>query len=238
MSNYQIIPYEQSLPGKINEFDEVDPGVDIGSNKRLPCILVTDTSYSMRGAPIGEVNAGLVLLREVLLKDEIAAESVEASVIRFGGEVQVAHDFALADRFTPPQLQARGGTPMGKAIERAVSMDKERKRYYRAQGLEAYRTWIWLLTDGCPTDSIVRAEQLLRQGEQAGDFLFFAVGTESADFNTLKRLSGERPPVKLNGLDFKGMFEFISASLSQVSRSQPGDQLALPAPQGWGQIVT
>jgi hypothetical protein len=36
--------------------------------------------------------------------------------------------------------------------------------------------------------------------------VFFAVGVEGADFDTLRTISPERPQVKLNGLDFRFLF--------------------------------
>ena len=57
---------------------------------------------------------------------------------------------------------------------------------------------------------------------------------------TLRELS-VRAPIKLRGLKFRELFMWLSNSLSGVSRSQPGDALALPAPDttpsGWAQIA-
>lgn len=48
----------------------------------------------------------------------------------------------------------------------------------------------------------------------------------------------ERPPLMLNGLDFRSMFLWLSDSMVRVSSSTVGgDMVALP-PVGWGQIAT
>lgn len=229
--------YPMTIEAEVPEFSQVDPGIDAGSNKRLPTVVLGDTSWSMRGRPISAVNDGLDVFREELLKDEVAAEVVEAALVTFGGAVEGVQDFTRPDRFDPPRLKAGGGTPMGEAICLAAELVEERRKALEAQGVSLLRPWIWLVTDGKPTDDTRRAEEIIQKGETGGRFLFFAVGTESADFGALRRLS-VRAPVRLNGLDFRGMFEFLSASLSQGSRSRPGDQLRLSSPEGWGTVTT
>jgi len=45
----------------------------------------------------------------------------------------------------------------------------------------------------------------------------------------------ERPPVMLNGLDFRELFVWLSTSMKRVSTGKIGEAVALP-PIGWGQI--
>ena len=149
--------------------------------------------------------------------------------------MQVQTDFTTIQNFIAPHLSTTGDTPMGSAVERAIEMLRERKDIYKSNGISYYRPWIFLMTDGSPTNSITRASQLVREGEASKSFMLFAVGVEGADFNTLKSLS-VREPLKLKGLQFRELFQWLSASLSSVSKSKPGDDVALPnptAPNGW-----
>src|SRR5688572_22328956 len=115
---------------------------------RVPCVLIVDTSTSMQGPRISELNAGLQVYREELLADPLAAKRVEVAIVTFGGRVTRLVDFVTAAHFDPPKLQVIGGTPMGEAINVALDMIEERKNNYRENGIAYYRPWAFLITDG------------------------------------------------------------------------------------------
>ena len=211
--------------------------VEFASNPepRCPLVLLLDVSGSMAGAPIRELNDGLQSLQMDLLGDSLASQRVEVSIITFGGTVQTVTPFVTAAQFFPPTLVTSGDTPMGQAIRSGIEAVTERKKLYRQNGVHFYRPWIFLITDGGPTDSWKTAADQVKAGEQAKAFSFFSVGVESADFDVLSQISTLRVPLKMKGLNYRELFVWLSQSMRSVSQSQLGqeEQVKLASPLGW-----
>ncbi|MGH2545199.1 MAG: vWA domain-containing protein [Ardenticatenaceae bacterium] len=218
---------------------------------RCPVVLLLDTSGSMNGEPIAELNKGLLEFEHALKGDRLASLRVEAAIITFGGKVglvdvagagttpsDAGDAFVTVDSFHPPTLQAGGDTPMGEAARQGLQLLRKRKEIYKQNGVEYYRPWMFLLSDGHPTDrGWEAAADQVKEEEARKGVMFFAVGVENADLQKLARFSGERQPLKLRGLAFQELFNWLSRSLSSVSHSNPGDMAPLP-PVGWAQIDT
>jgi uncharacterized protein YegL len=210
----------------------------INPEPRVASILVLDVSGSMLGTPVSQLNEGIRAYKNELAGDSLASKRVEVCIITFGGQVAVLNDFTTADNFIPPELQAEGDTPMGRAISMAVEKVAERKAEYRSNGVMYYRPWIFLITDGAPTDEWRSAAQRVREGESKKEFSFWAIGVEGADMGILRQIS-VREPLMLRGMQFKELFKWLSNSQQSVSRSTPGDAVPLqnPAtPSGWAEV--
>ncbi len=223
----------EQIPFGTNDF-AVNP------EPRLPCVLLLDVSESMTGKPIHELNEGIRVYQNELLADPLAAKRVEVALVTFGGDVRTVCDFTTAESFSPPKLVTNGTTPMGAAIHQALTMLNLRKRAYRDNGIAYFRPWIFLITDGAPTDEWQSAADKVKQAEETRSVAFFVVGVEGADFGVLKQI-GTRQPLKLQGLRFRDLFQWLSNSQRSVSRSSPGEEHAItlinPAgPGGWASL--
>ena len=224
--------------------------IEIANPQHPHCatVLTLDISGSMHGDKIRQLNDGIAAFRDDVMSDELARKRVETAVVTFGSRVMLAQGFSSMDSFSPSDFKADGSTPMGEAILRSIEVLRERKAAYRRMGTDYYRPWIFLITDGEPTD-MKPGDELWRRvvtevhgGEAAREFLFFGVGVEPADMDVLRRLCPtERPPVQLRPGRFRDMFEWLSRSQRRISASRVGDQLALPpatGPDGWAEIAT
>lgn len=206
---------------------------------RLPVALILDTSSSMFGAPIAELNDGVNLFIEAVRNDDTAKYSAEIAIITFGDLVRVVQDFTTVDQIEPKNLFADGLTPMGQAVEKGVELLENRKKLYREVGVDYYQPWMVLMTDGQPTDYIEGAVQKVQTLLANKKLVIFpiAIGPH-ADLMTLARFTTKnRPPLRLKGLKFREFFEWLSQSVSRVSRSMPGEKVKLPTNIGdWAEI--
>jgi uncharacterized protein YegL len=191
----------------------------------------------MNGDPIKLLNEGIRTFKDELSGDALAARRVEIAIVTFG-PVTVTQPFVTADSFQPSVLHTQGDTPMGAAIERALSMVETRKQEYRAAGVQYYRPWIFLITDGGPTDSWKSAAEKVRVAETEKKVSFFAVGVDGARFDILSQIA-VREPLRLKELRFRDLFVWLSSSLARVSQSQVGQQVPVDnptAPSGWASV--
>lgn len=201
---------------------------------RCPVLLLLDTSGSMAGSRIAELNAGLAEFQADLANDSLAAARCEVAVVTFGPVSEVM-DFTSAHHFIAPHLTAQDLTPLGAAVTHGLNILKRRKELIRQGGVGMYRPWVFLITDGAPTDNWQQAAEEIKRGQQNKAFAFFAVGVEGADITVLRQLS-DSEPLMLSGLKFRELFQWLSASLKSVSQSSPGDKVALPSPKGWAEV--
>jgi uncharacterized protein YegL len=188
----------------------------------------------MQGQPITELNAGLTTFKDELAADALAMKRVEVGIVTFG-PVQIALPFQGAAAFYPPPLTAQGDTPMGAAIKQGLDLIGQRKDEYRVNGISYYRPWVFLITDGGPTDEWQSAAIAVREGEASQKFSFFAIGIQGANMDILKQIS-VREPLHLDGLRFRDLFGWLSSSLRSVSQSTPGTEVPLQSPQGWASV--
>jgi uncharacterized protein YegL len=206
---------------------------------RCPVVLLLDTSGSMSGAPMQQLNAGIATFKQEVSQDSVASLRVEVAIITFG-PVQLIQDFVTIDQFNPPYLNVTGATPMGEAIQLGLNQVESRKATYRNAGIQYYQPWVFLITDGEPTDSWQSAAQQVRQATDAKKITFFAVGVKGANLAILSQIaSPNTPPVMLDGLKFQELFRWLSESMKRVSSSKVGSGMVdLPPISGWTQAGT
>ena len=212
MSNYENL-----------DFDVTNPA------PRCPVILLLDTSSSMEGAPIDELNEGLRQFLRETAADEAASLSVELEVITFDDNASRVIPFTQIGSVdqNPDPLEADGSTAMGAGIRMALHDLKARRKMYRDNGISSYRPWVILMTDGEPNDYNWEeaAEQMRQQGENGKiQYIGIEIGDE-ADHETMCQILPSQPgPVKLRGLRFKQFFRWLTDSLKSVSASAVSEQ--------------
>ena len=82
----------------------------IPSDCHVAAILLVDKSGSMCGAPIAELNQGLVEFGQALQEDQLALGRADISVISFDSSVHIKVGFRPGSEHQAPSLSADGGT--------------------------------------------------------------------------------------------------------------------------------
>lgn len=201
---------------------------------RCPIMLLLDVSNSMEGEPHRQLQTGLQTFVNYLQEDTLSKRRVEVGIITFGDTKLQVWPFQQAIDFVPPKLTLRGTTPMGHALRAGLQAIDERVRQLVDEGRGHYKPWIFLITDGAPTDEWQSAAEQIKIAESQGKIHFFAVGVEDADMEVLNSLSS-RSAKKLAGLDFSKMFRWVSKGLITASHSGTGDTIKMP-PDDWSEL--
>ena len=204
---------------------------------RCPVALVLDTSGSMWGEPIEQLNAGIQLFIDEVKRDDLARWSVDLAVYTAGGSADCIQSFIGAEQiagFAP--LDASGGTPLGQATRMALDDLETRKKSYRDAGVPYYQPWLVLISDGAPDygwqDAARRASTLSAQRK----LVSLPIGVQGADLSVLSQFSN-KPAVALDGLKFRELFQWLSASMARVSASTSSDaSVQLPSMDSWGSV--
>lgn len=204
---------------------------------RCPCMVVLDTSSSMSGAPITQLNEGMQTFLQALNEDEVAACSVEVGVITAGSSVREELPFTSALNIDGCNSFSAGGmTPLGGAVNLALQKLEERKAEYKRAGVPYYQPWLVIISDGEPNDSWQAAAAQAKQLSSQNKLVSLVVGVEGANLATLGEFS-HRPALMLQGLKFNEFFQWLSASMSRVSQSASTTaQVDLPPMDGWASI--
>jgi uncharacterized protein YegL len=218
---------------------EIIPDVEFAdnANERTPCVLVLDCSGSMRGEPIKQLNAGLQALERELKEDIDASSRVQLLIIKAFGkdEVQTSADWVDAMNFVAPVMEAGGLTPLGKAMELALEKIEEQKSLYDSWGITSKRPWIFLISDGEPTDyGWEESAEICRYAQNNKKVVIHAVGTQGANLDKLAKFS-MLPPKRLTGLKFTEFFLWLSRSVSCISKAAPNADFYMDDIKDWNE---
>lgn len=203
--------------------------------KHIACVLLVDTSGSMLGAPIEELNRGLEEFAAALQEDDKAYGCADVCVISFNSTVTTIVPFCPAADFYPTRLNAGGLTAMNEAIITGLDAIEMRKQEYKSVGVDYWRPWIFLLTDGSPTDEALSgdAHQRLQEALRGNKVNFFPMGIGAADIQKLKSYTlnnGSGIVLQANKNNFKEAFVWLSKSMVVASNSSVGTNQITPPP--------
>lgn len=195
--------------------------------RALPIFVLADTSGSMYGEKINELNLALREMLGALKRVDDIRGKFQLCVISFGGEVRVEQSLEDIDKITLKELTASGNTPMGTAFDVVRDMIEDRN----VVSSRSYAPTIVLISDGIPTDCPEELSenkryaewkplQELYSGERSSKSQRLALGIGSdADYEMLKAfIHTDGIPVIKAG-DATGIVKFFRwVTMSTVAR--------------------
>ena len=200
-------------------------GIAAPNEPHMACVLLLDTSDSMKGDPIKSLNRAINDFKEQTLLDDLAKKRVDIAIVEFNSSAQVVREFTPLSLMNTVSLSAGGFTAMGAGINLAIELVKERNQFYASMGTPCYKPWIFMITDGNPTDSIDSARQRILEEESKGahgKLKFWAVGV-GHNYNKEILTSLTKRSIALEEMHFDGIFNWLSESMVTISVSRVGE---------------
>ena len=94
-------------------FGEGAPSIVNPSEHHMACLFLVDTSGSMSGDAIKELNDGLNRFKQQVCEDKTTKDVLDVAIVEFNSFVKVIQPFVPVEYMEPVNLIASGGTNMG-----------------------------------------------------------------------------------------------------------------------------
>lgn len=212
---------------------EAFSAADFGNStkRRLPICFCLDTSGSMLGNPIKQLNMGLSNFVASIKANDDTKSATDIAIITFGSSVEIVMPFGKIKEDGIPEISASTTlTPIGEGILTALELLNARKEGYKEMGIKYYQPWLVVITDGAPQGPNAMANMNLaieacNELEKNDKLVIFNIGVgNSVDFDILKKLSLKREePISVSSNEFGKLFEFLGSSSSSVVSSGMSD---------------
>ena len=207
---------------------------DFGSStrRRLPICFALDTSGSMMGIPIRQLNMGLHNFVASIKANDDTRSSTDIAIVTFGSKVDIVMPFGKISKENGlPEIKASTTlTPIGEGVLTALELLNARKEGYKEMGIKYFQPWLVVITDGAPQgpnamQNMELAIKACNELERDDKLVVFNIGVGSGvDLDCLKRLSVKREePISINSTDFAKLFEFLGSSSSSIVSSGMND---------------
>ena len=201
------------------DFDDDDPlSATSVSKKSLVIFFLIDTSRSMVGKKIGELNTVMEELIPEIRRVGEADTDVKVAVLTFGTQVRWMYsEPILIEDFEWSRLRADGVTNMGEAF-RELSARMSRNSFLNSPSL-SFAPVIFLMTDGYPSDDYKEALEELKQNSwyKFGLKAALGIGSEAND-EMLEEFTGSKDTVvhAYSGGQLAQMIKIIAVTSAQI----------------------
>ena len=200
------------------DFDDDPLGATGVSRKSLVIFFLIDTSGSMRGTKMGELNTVMEELIPEIRKVGEADTEVKVAVLTFSTDVKwmYAEPIAIED-FEWTRLSASGVTSMGAAFKE-LSSRMSRNSFLNSPSL-SFAPVMFLMTDGYPSDEYKEGLEALSKNSwyKFGLKAALGIGNEAND-DMLAEFTGSKDTVvhAYSGNQLAQMIKIVAVTASQI----------------------
>lgn len=182
------------------------------------CVFVLDISRTMRGQRILELNKSLQDFYNIISSDETTSQRLELAVVTFGDSVNVVQSPSLISDIQLPELMADGDMTLVDAVDEAIDIVNNRKKWYKSTGQPYYRPWIILITDGEPNEGmdVSALASKIKKDTSEKKYVFLPIGVDNANMQVLQSIQGQIPAMMLKDARFETFFKWFSDSAFPV----------------------
>ena len=121
------------------------------TKRRLPICFCLDTSGSMMGNPIKQLNMGLSNFIASIKANDDTKAATDIAIVTFGSSVEIVMPFGkIKDEGLPEISASTTLTPIGEGILTSLELLNARKEGYKELGIKYYQPWLVVITDGAP----------------------------------------------------------------------------------------
>ncbi|HPY86020.1 VWA domain-containing protein [Ruminococcus sp. XPD3002] len=215
----KILKENTSAESSILDFDDDDPLSATGvSRKSLVIFFLIDTSGSMKGTKMGELNTVMEELIPEIRRVGEADTEVKVAVLTFATNVKWMYSAPIPiEEFEWARLRADGVTSMGEAF-RELSIRMSRNSFLNSPSL-SFAPVIFLMTDGYPSDDYKEGLKTLKGNSwyKFGLKAALGIGNEAND-DMLAEFTGSKDTVvhAYSGSQLAQMIKIIAVTSSQI----------------------
>ena len=209
---------ENKQAGNVLDFDD-DPLSATGvSRKSLVIFFLIDTSGSMKGKKMGELNTVMEELIPEIRRVGEADTEVKVAVLTFSTDVRWMYSTPIPiEDFEWARLRANGVTSMGAAFKE-LSLRMSRNSFLNSPSL-SFAPVIFLMTDGYPSDDYKEGLKELQSNSwyKFGLKAALGIGNEAND-DVLAEFTGSKDTVvhAYSGGQLAQMIKIIAVTSSQI----------------------
>lgn len=210
---------ENTNSASVLDFDDDDPlSATAVSKKSLVIFFLIDTSGSMRGKKMGELNTVMEELIPEIRRVGEADTDVKVAVLTFGTNVNWMYSSPVSiEDFEWTRLRAEGVTSMGEAFKE-LSLRMSRNSFLNSPSL-SFAPVIFLMTDGYPSDDYKAGLKELQSNSwyKFGLKAALGIGNEAND-NMLAEFTGTMDTVvhAYSGGQLAQMIKIVAVTASQI----------------------